>query len=106
MTAGIPVARLVVYPAHRRLTGRKAVYATRRLSERFAAWQAGHISFAEFDASVQGWINHVRYADTWALREHVLGRLVWGPAESEAASRDARSEKISARPPFVRSQSQ
>jgi hypothetical protein len=26
-----------------------------------------------FDTSVQGWINHVRYADTWGLREHVLG---------------------------------
>ena len=32
------------------------------------------ISFAEFDASVQGWINHVRYADTWGLRKHVLGK--------------------------------
>ncbi|MCB9076503.1 MAG: hypothetical protein H6631_02845 [Anaerolineaceae bacterium] len=28
--------------------------------------------FAELDASVQGWINHVRYADTWGLREHLL----------------------------------
>jgi hypothetical protein len=27
---------------------------------------------AEFDASVQGWITHVRYADTWGLRQHVL----------------------------------
>ena len=24
------------------------------------------------DTSVQGWINHVRYADTWGLRQHVL----------------------------------
>jgi RNA-directed DNA polymerase len=35
---------------------------------------AGAISFAEFDTSVQGWINHVRYADTWGLRQHVLGK--------------------------------
>jgi len=28
----------------------------------------GAISFAELDASVQGWINHVRYGDTWGLR--------------------------------------
>jgi len=34
-------------------------------------------SFGEFDASVQGWINHVRYADSWGLREHVLRRFVW-----------------------------
>ena len=57
------------------------VHATRRLGAQFAAWQAGQISFAEFDASVQGWINHVRYADSWGLRDHVLGQLVWGPGE-------------------------
>ncbi len=50
-----------------------------RLTERFDAWQGGRISFAEFDASVSGWINHVRYADSWGLREHLLGRFVWGP---------------------------
>jgi hypothetical protein len=26
--------------------------------------RAGTLGFAEFDASVRGWINHVRYADT------------------------------------------
>ena len=30
--------------------------------------------FAEFDAGVRGWVNHVRYADTWGLRRHVLGQ--------------------------------
>jgi glycine cleavage system H lipoate-binding protein len=33
------------------------------------------ISFAELDASVQGWINHVRYADTWGLRQYVFDTL-------------------------------
>lgn len=28
--------------------------------------------FCEFDTSVQGWINHVRFADSWGLRRHVL----------------------------------
>jgi len=50
----------------------KVVEASRRLGERFEAWQQGNISFAEFDASVQGWINHVRYADSWGLRKHLL----------------------------------
>lgn len=31
-------------------------------------------SFAAFDASMQGWINHVRHADSWGLRQHVLGQ--------------------------------
>jgi len=66
-----------VYPPHRRLKARKVVYATGRLREGFDAWQAGRISFAEFDARVQGWINYVRYADTWGLREHVFEKFVW-----------------------------
>lgn len=33
----------------------------------------GRVSvFAELDASVQGWINHVRYGDTWGLRRHIF----------------------------------
>ncbi len=35
------------------------------------------MSFARFDASMQGWINHVRCADSWGLRERVLSRFVW-----------------------------
>ena len=60
------------------------MYATRTLTSRYDAWRSGRISFGEFDASVQGWVNHVRYADTWGLREHVLSPLSWGPAESSA----------------------
>ena len=69
---GIPWLGFVVFPDHRRVKARKVVQSTRRLAERHAAWRAGAISFAEFDASVQGWINHVRFADTWGLREHVF----------------------------------
>ncbi len=74
---GIPWLGFVVYPNHRRVKSRKVVEASRRLGARFDAWQKGEISFAEFDAGVQGWINHVRYADSWGLRGHVLGRFRW-----------------------------
>lgn len=79
---GIPWLGFVIYPTHRRIKSRKVVQGTRRLAERFDAWRAGRISFGEFDASVQGWINHVRYADSWGLRQHVLGRFVWGGEQS------------------------
>jgi hypothetical protein len=72
---GIPWLGFVIYPDYRRVKARKVVEATRHLGERHAAWVAGEISFAEFDASVQGWINHVRHADTWGLRQHVLQRF-------------------------------
>jgi hypothetical protein len=76
--AGIPWLGFVVYATHRRVKSRKVVEAARRITERYDDWGAGRISFAEFDASVQGWVNHVRYADTWGLRRHVLSRFVWG----------------------------
>ena len=82
VTAGVPWLGFVVYPSHRLLKARKAVHATRELTARFDAWQAGEITFGEFDASVKGWINHVRYADTWGLRAHVLGGLGWGPEKN------------------------
>ena len=63
---GIPSPGLVVYPPYRRLK--------RRLAGLLAAHQAGRILFAELDASVQGWIDPVRYADTWGLREHLFTR--------------------------------
>lgn len=70
--AGIPWLGFVVFPDHIRVKARKVRHGTRRLAAQYAAWHSGEISFGEFDASVQGWINHVRYADSWGLREHVL----------------------------------
>lgn len=71
---GIPWLGFVVYPTHRRVKARNVVKFSQRLQARWAEYCAGEITFAEFDASVQGWINHVRYADTWGLRTHVLGK--------------------------------
>lgn len=69
---GIPWLGFVVYPTHRLLKRRNAVNFTRRLQRNLAAFESGRITFAELDASVQGWVNHVRYADTWGLREHLF----------------------------------
>ncbi|MES9902606.1 MAG: RNA-directed DNA polymerase [Sedimenticola sp.] len=72
---GIPWLGFVVYPTHRRIKARKARKATRHLGSQMQAWRQGRISFAELDASVQGWINHVRYADSWGLRRTVFNRI-------------------------------
>ncbi|MGE0882979.1 MAG: reverse transcriptase domain-containing protein [Blastocatellales bacterium] len=69
---GIPWLGFVVYPTHRRVKARNVVKFTRKLKDRWSEYCAGKISFAEFDASVKGWVNHVRYADTWGLRNHVF----------------------------------
>jgi len=70
---GIPWLGFVIYPDYKRIKQRKVVFATRRLNQRYERWMCGEISFTEFDAGVQGWINHVRYADSWGLRKHILG---------------------------------
>lgn len=75
-TQGIPWLGFVVYPTHRKLKRRNAVNFTRRLARNLDLYQAGQISFAELDAGVQGWVNHVRYGDTWGLREHVFSTYV------------------------------
>jgi RNA-directed DNA polymerase len=72
--AGIPWLGFKVYPTHRRLKARKVYNFSRHLRNRWRAYCAGEITFTEFDATVQGWINHARYADTWGLRRHVLWR--------------------------------
>lgn len=71
---GIPWLGFIVYPEYRRVKSRNVRNFQRRLHERWDAFCAGKISFAEFDSSVQAWINHVRYADTWGLRREILGK--------------------------------
>jgi retron-type reverse transcriptase len=71
---GIPWLGFVVYPTLRYPKARNVVKFSRRLRARWAEYCAGKISFAEFDASVKGWINHVRFADSWGLRTYVLGK--------------------------------
>ena len=69
VAAGIPWLGFVVYPDHRPVKARKVRSSTRHLADRLDDYPAGRIGFGEFDASVQGRINHVRYADNWGLRE-------------------------------------
>jgi hypothetical protein len=71
---GLPWLGFVVYPTHRKLKKRNAVKFTRRFERNLDLYRSGNISYAELDASVQGWINHVRFADTWGLRNFIFDR--------------------------------
>lgn len=82
--AGTPWLGFVVYPDHILVKARKVRHATRRLGVQYEALRAGTISFAEFDATVQGWINHVRQADSWGLRGHVLSPFELPPGSQPA----------------------
>ncbi len=89
--AGIPWLGFVVYPTHRLVKARRVRSAHRRLRYRLAAYHAGLISFAELDASIRGWINHVGHADSWGLRRQVLDALPIRPAEHRRAKAARRS---------------
>ncbi|ESQ15122.1 MAG: RNA-directed DNA polymerase [Thiohalocapsa sp. PB-PSB1] len=79
---GIPWLGFMIFPQHRRVKGRKVRVAARHLEARYSDWRSGRISFGAFDASVQGWINHVRYADTWGLRGRILSGFDLMPPKS------------------------
>jgi hypothetical protein len=58
---GIPFLGFVIFPNHRRLKARKGLAFQRKLRHLLKTNANEKIR-----SSVQGWINHVRYADTSA----------------------------------------
>jgi hypothetical protein len=76
VTEGIPFLGFVVYPSYQLVKRRKVVHFRRRLQHRLRSYREGEISRQEVAATVLGWINHVRYGDTWGLRQAVLEDVV------------------------------
>jgi retron-type reverse transcriptase len=72
---GVPFLGFVVYPQHRLLKRRKGVAYCRRLHDLLAAYRAREVGRDLIDQSLQGWINHVRYGDTWGLRTALLRKV-------------------------------
>ena len=68
---GFPFLGFMVYPDYRRVKRRKVVAYYRRIRQ--SVIQGTDV--AEVVASLQGWLNHVRYADTWHLRESLLAQV-------------------------------
>ncbi|MBI4756446.1 MAG: RNA-directed DNA polymerase [Betaproteobacteria bacterium] len=65
----------VVYPEHRRVKARKVVEATQRLWAKVDAYRSGTLTRDGLRASLRGWVNHVRQADSLGLRRHVFSTL-------------------------------
>lgn len=72
---GIPFLGFRVYPEHRRVKRRKVVHFRRKLRRQLEEYSTGGVSLSKLNASLQGWVNHVRYGDTWGLRRAVLGGI-------------------------------
>jgi RNA-directed DNA polymerase len=76
VTEGVPFLGFVIYPERRQLKQRKGIYFQQRLRRLVADYADGIISLEQLTASVQGWINHVRYSNSVGLRKAVLRRAV------------------------------
>ncbi len=72
--AGLPFLGFQVYPDRRRLKRRKGVAFQRRFRQWVQRLARGELELAQLHASVQGWVNHVRYGDTYGLRRALLSR--------------------------------
>ena len=72
VTEGIPFLGVTVFPTHRRLKRRKGTAFQRKFQQLLREYAEGEILHAQLTASVQGWVNHVRYGNTWGLRRSIL----------------------------------
>lgn len=72
---GVPFLGFVLYPNRRRLKRRKGVHYVHKLRRLARAYAAGHLSLDDLNASVQGWVNHVRFGNTVGLRKAIFGSL-------------------------------
>ena len=66
----------ILFPTHRRLKRRKGIHFQRKLKKMMQGYRNGEIPMDQVQASILGWINHVRYGDTWGLREAILQDVI------------------------------
>ncbi len=69
ITDGMKFLGFVHYPEYRKLKREKGFAYQRKLKHLLL-----NASNKKLQSSVRGWINHVRYGDTWGLRRAVLGK--------------------------------
>jgi retron-type reverse transcriptase len=73
---GIPFLGFIVFPERRRLKRRKGVAFARKLRLLAEGCASGEVPLDQMHASVLGWVNHVRYANTIGLRKAVFGQIL------------------------------
>jgi hypothetical protein len=80
VSQGFPFLGFIVFPQRRRLKRRKGIYFVRKFKRLSIAYRNGEISLSALNASVQGWVNHVRYANTIGLRKAVFASPIYRSA--------------------------
>lgn len=75
VSEGIPFLGFVVWPERRRLKRRNGVHFSRKLRAFAAGYASGELALDRIQASIAGWVNHVRFGNTTGLRTSVLGSV-------------------------------
>ena len=78
---GIPFLGFTVFPTHRLLKRRKGIAFQRKWHRLLCAYIQGRIPLAQLNACAQGWVNHVRYGDTWGLRRALFRTAIASSTE-------------------------
>lgn len=73
VNTGIPFLGFRVYPEYRKLKARRSLHFRRKLKNLVKQTQNDWMQFPQLSATIQGWVNHARFGDTWRLRKSVLG---------------------------------
>lgn len=64
-----------IWPNHRRLRSDNGRRFTRRLKTMADRYRTGEIQLDQVSSSVASWTGHASHADTWALRNQILGQI-------------------------------
>jgi len=64
-----------IFPTHRLLRRENANRARRRLKRLASEYSIGAIPLSKVKQSIQSWIAHASWADTYGLRKHLLGEV-------------------------------
>jgi len=78
VTEGFTFLGFRIFPQERRLKHQKGLYYQRKLRKMVSAYAVGNLSLTDLDASVQGWVNHIRYGNTVGLRKAMLSSFLLG----------------------------
>lgn len=70
VSEGLPFLGFMVFPRYRRLKSRKGHYFRRKMAHKLK-----YAGDEEIKASLQGWIAHVSYGNTYSLRQKLLADL-------------------------------
>lgn len=64
-----------VFPTHRKLRMSNALRFRRRLKKMAEKYRKGCITLPEVNASIQSWLGHARFADTYQLRRSIFKQV-------------------------------